>query len=117
MESEKMGLSMEKRIFFTIFVALTVSGFIIICTLGRSVHYHKVQAKLAAISSESAEPLYSVIEYQGGIGVFRRGSLEPYMKIDLPPQLLSEYDREQLRKGIRIYSDEELKQYIEDLSS
>ena len=110
-------MSMEKRIFFTIFIALTFSGVIVICTLGRSIHYHRVQAKIAAAASQVEDPLYTVIDYRGEIGVFRRGRLDPYMVLETDMRLLSEYDREELEKGIYFYSDDELRRYIEDVLS
>ncbi len=112
-----MRSKFDKKIFFTIFTAVTISGFIIICTLGQNLHRQKVESKLEAAASDKPAPLYTVMSDENEICIYRRGSSRPYMVLDFDPMLLSDYDREQLRQGVDIYSDSELRIYIDDISS
>ncbi|HBB71611.1 MAG TPA: hypothetical protein DCZ71_03280 [Ruminococcus sp.] len=107
----------DRRAFFTLFFAVTVSGFIVICTLGQSVHRQRTAAKTAAAENELIEPECVVREYCGRIGVFRGGSEKPSRIIDYDVSLLSEFDREQISKGIVIETESELRQLIEDLAT
>ena len=88
-----------KKIYFTMVTAITVSAFMVICTLGQAVRKKKVR------------------EYGGRAVVFRDGSDEPYIFIDVDMSLLSDMDRQQLSKGISFDTEHELRQFIEDISS
>ncbi len=112
-----MKKDINKRVFYTFFAALTISGFIVICTLGQSIHHEKVESKIAAAVTEPAPPLYTVREYNGKIAVFRLGRDDPYMTVDYEPMLLSEYDRTLLSEGIGFYTEKELKIYLQDIST
>lgn len=105
----------SKKIFFTIFTAVTISGFIVICTLAQTVHHEKIQTKFTA--NEVLQPECIVREYDGKIGVFRGNGDKPYKIIDYDISLLSDYDRKELADGIIIESDEELRKFIEDIST
>lgn len=107
----------NRKIFFTLVSAVTISGFIVICTLGQSLQKQKAEAKSARIVSELEKVEYVVREYEGKLGVFRGESETPYRIIDFNVSLLSEYDREQLADGIVIGSEEELNTFIEDMST
>lgn len=106
-----------KKIYFTVVSAITVSAFMVICTLGQAVRRKKVETRLAAAAIEQEEPEYTVREYGGRAVVFRCGSDEPYIYVDVDMALLSDMDREQLREGISFDTDHELRQFIEDISS
>ena len=105
----------SRKIFFTIFTAVTISGFIVICTLAQTVHHEKIQTKFTA--NEVLQPECIVREYDGKIGVFRGNGDKPYKIIDYDISLLSDYDRKELADGIIIESDEELRKFIEDIST
>lgn len=107
----------DKRIYFTMLTALTVSGFIAICTMGQSVRKYKTDMKLAAAATEQKEPLYTIREYNGRAAVFCRGNSEPFRYADMNLLLLPESDREQLREGIGFENEAELKAYLEDMES
>ena len=107
----------DRRAFFTLLTAVTVSGFIVICTLGQSVHRQRVSAKLAEAAPELIQPECVVREYNVRIGVFRGSSETPARIIDYDVSLLADFDREQLMKGLVIETEEELRQLIEDLAS
>ena len=89
----------------------------VICTLGQAVRKRKVETRLAAAAIEQEAPEYTVREYGGRAVVFRSGSDEPYMFIDVDMPLLSDMDREQLSRGIYFDSENELRRFIEDISS
>lgn len=107
----------DKRIFFTLLTAATVSGFIVICTLGQSVHRQKVAARISVSLPEEGQPKRTVREYDGRIGVFMGESSSPYRIIDYDVSLLSEFDRLALRQGVVIETDYELSRFIEDIAT
>lgn len=109
--------SIDKRIYLIIMLAITISGFIIICTLGQSLHRRRMEAKISDIPQEMPAAVCTVREYDGRIGVFKGESGVPYRIIDYDIRLLSDYDREQLREGLVIESDRELQQLIEDIAT
>ena len=106
-----------KRVYFTIVAALTASGFLTVCTLGQVVRRHRTEARLAAAAIEEGESRFLVRESGGRIAVFRDGGEKPYLLLDMLPSLLSEQDRELLAEGLYFSSEQELRQFIEDISS
>ncbi len=106
-----------KKMYFMLVSAVTVSAFMVICTLGQAVHRKKVETRLAAAAIEQEAPEYTVREYGGRAVVFRSDSEEPYMFIDVDMSLLSDMDRQQLSGGICFDSENQLRQFIEDISS
>lgn len=107
----------DKKVFFTLLSSVTMSGFIVICTLSQSLSFRKAEAKAERSVKELPEPVCIVREYNGKIGVFRGGSETPYMVVDFDTSLLSEADREDIGNGIVMESSEELRHFIEDISS
>ncbi|MGI6403305.1 MAG: hypothetical protein ACOX0K_03590 [Oscillospiraceae bacterium] len=61
--------------------------------------------------------LYMIKEHQGRIAIFARGSEVPELIFDKQLKHLPEYDRIQLKEGIKIYTSEELNARIEDYIS
>ncbi len=112
----KMVQNNAKKIYYTILTAITVAGFITVCTLGQSVRRHKLETKLTAALEQNL-PKYLIREESGRAAVFRNGSEEPYLLLDVDMALLSDYDRALLGDGIYFSSESELRQYIEDISS
>ncbi len=106
---------LDKRIYFTIVTAITVSGFLVICTLGQNVRNDRIESKLQAAALEETEPLYIVREHDGKIALFCRGNPQPFRYLEFNISLLPDFDREQLREGIGLYTDEELWTYIQDV--
>lgn len=111
-----MKKTINRKIFFLVFTAITISGFIVICTLAQNIRSAK-QAKYVATVPEVVQPECIVREYNGKIGIFRGSGDKPYKVIDYDVTLLSEYDREQLSTGMIMESDEELRKFIEDIST
>ncbi|MDO5558279.1 MAG: hypothetical protein Q4F95_01640 [Oscillospiraceae bacterium] len=56
-------------------------------------------------------------EYDGCLAVYRGDAEKPYYVLDTKTEYLNEYDREQVRRGIAVYSETELRRLIEDLTS
>ncbi len=108
---------LDKRIYLILMVAITISGFIVICTFGQSLHRQRLAMKISENPPELPAVECVVREYNGRIGVFKGESAKPYRIIDYDFSLLSEYDREQLTEGIVIESDKELQQFIEDIAT
>ncbi|WP_455529442.1 hypothetical protein [Ruminococcus sp.] len=106
-----------KRIYFTLVAAVTASGFLIVCTLGRTVHKSRVETRVAAASVSEKAREYGVRESGGRASVFRNGEEKPYLLIDIDLALMSDYDRKELSRGIYLENDRELKRFIEDMSS
>ncbi len=61
--------------------------------------------------------LYLLREYEGKVALFAKGSNTPELVFERPVRLLPEYDRIQLREGIKIKTSEELSARIEDFIS
>ncbi len=107
----------DKRVYLTLMLGITVSGFIIICTLGQSVHRQKVAARTSVSTPKLEQPVCIVREYNGKIGVFKGESSVPYRIIDYDISLLSDFDRTELSKGVVMETDYELRRFIEDIST
>ncbi|MDE5764602.1 MAG: hypothetical protein K2I00_06510 [Ruminococcus sp.] len=109
--------SLDRKIYLILMIAITVSGFIVICTMGQSLHRQRLAAKISDVPVELPAAMCTIREYNGRIGVFKGESSVPYRVIDYNFSLLSEYDREQLTEGIVIESERELQQFIEDIAT
>ncbi|WP_295087068.1 hypothetical protein [Ruminococcus sp.] len=112
-----MMYSNAKRIYFTLVVSAAVSGFLIVCTLGRTVYENRVETRLTAASISEKAPEYVVRENGSRAAVFRNGDDKPYLLIDIDLALMSEFDRKEISKGIYLENERELKRFIEDISS
>ena len=113
-----MKRSFDKRIYFIIVTAITVSGFIIICTLGQTVRKERIESGLAAAAPEeddTSAPMFVVREHNGRIALFCYGNSSPFRYLEFNISLLPDFDREQLREGIELYNEEELQTYIQDV--
>lgn len=106
----------NKLIILVIMVAVTI----IIVSLLLSVSSNKEKTAPNqninhSSSTTSIQPIYILKEYNGNIAVYRYGETQP---IDILSEIvyysLPKYDREQLKKGIYIYSEAELQRLIED---
>ena len=60
--------------------------------------------------------LYTLREHDGRIGIFESGNKTPLKILDVYTFTLPEADREALKRGIRVYSDEALLSLIEDFT-
>ncbi|MBE6862572.1 MAG: hypothetical protein E7497_06725 [Ruminococcus sp.] len=105
----------DRKVFYTLVSSAVVSGFIVICTLGQTLHYQKSEAKGERMVKKLPEAEYVVREYDGKLGVFRGNSNTPYRVVEYDASLLSEYDRSQLVQGISLETEAELDTYLEDI--
>ena len=69
------------------------------------------------IATPSTIPAFTVKEYYGHIGIFKKDETTPYHEIDVEVDSLPEADQELLRKGIEVDSQEKLNSIIEDYES
>lgn len=107
----------NRKAFFTLFASVTISGFIVICSLGRTLHQQKIDMKTAAAHAAKTPPAFTITETDGDLCVYKDDNPKPYMVLSFNTSLLSEYDREQLTEGITFKNETELKRFIEDLTS
>lgn len=70
----------------------------------------------AAQPSASAVPraAYTLGEKDGRLALYRSGESAPVAQYDIYTALLPERDAEQLRRGIAVQSEAELRRYLED---
>ena len=108
--------TLDKRIYLMLMTALTISGFIVICTLGQSIHRQKLASRISAAVPD-ATVVCEVREYNGRIGLFKEGSSSPYRIIDYNVALMPDFDREQLQEGVVMETEEELRRFIEDIAT
>ncbi|MBP5581730.1 MAG: hypothetical protein J6X85_08105, partial [Ruminococcus sp.] len=108
-----MTLKNAKKIYFILVAAVTVSGFLMVCTLGQAVRRKKVETRLAAAATEHEEALLFTVRENGGrAAVFRGGEDEPFLYIDIDTALMSDYDRARIAEGIYFTSENSLRQFI-----
>ncbi|SEL62079.1 hypothetical protein SAMN02910353_03025 [Ruminococcus sp. YRD2003] len=108
--------TIDKRIYLMLMTALTISGFIVICTLGQSIHRQKLASRISVTAPEPTV-VCEVREYNGRIGLFKDGSSAPYRVIDYDVALMPDFDREQLREGVVMETEEELRRFMEDIAT
>lgn len=66
---------------------------------------------------DPTEKYYIVKDFYGKIAVFESGGSEPIEITDALTSYLPEYDRQQLKNGVRADSEKELKRLLEDYCS
>lgn len=71
----------------------------------------------ASAPPEGNEFLYQIVDYNGKVSVVRRGEEKPYQVFDTYTNSLPEIDQQELKNGVKIYSDAQLQQAIEDYTS
>lgn len=110
-----MNKIFDKRIYFVFLTAITISGFLVICTLGQTVRQERIESKMEAVALDEPKPLYVAKEHNGKIAIFCWGSSRPFRYLEFNISLLPDFDREQLREGVEFYDEEELETYIQDV--
>ena len=105
-----------RRNYFILMTAAVIAGYIMICSSGQSIHKEKEILKREAAAASEMRVYCTVREADGKLAAYRKNSEVPFMTIDVRTAMLSEYDREQFRQGVDIYSEEELKKLIEDFA-
>ena len=107
----------NRKIFFTLFSSVTISGVIVICSIAQNLRNEKIRAKAPPIVSEVEAAPYVIRKYNNSLAVFRGESNAPFKILDCDFNLLSDADKETLEKGISVSSENELNAFIEDFTS
>lgn len=69
---------------------------------------------LEADTVQASNFAYYLKEVDGKIGAFRTGESTPFYTLTVPPEILPETDRAELKEGIYIEDETRLRQIIED---
>lgn len=105
-----------KKNYFIMLTAAAISAYIVVCTLGQTVHHNKAQQKHEAAAAQEVRPICTVREHEGKLAVYRYGETEPYMTMDVRVSMLPSHDRDRFGEGVDIYTETELKRLVEDFS-
>ena len=109
---------MEKRnAVWILLTALTISLVIVGGSLSLSLRQEKSAAQGTTYSEAATEAGYTMRIADGQVGLFREGSGVPYQKLQVPLNLLSDYDRHALEQGITVSDEAALQRLIEDYFS
>ena len=116
--AEKSGFVLEKRnAVWILLTALTISLVIVGGSLSLSLRQEKSAAQGTTYSEAATEAGYTMRITDGQVGLFREGSSVPYQKLQVPLNLLSDYDRHALEQGITVSDEAALQRLIEDYFS
>ena len=74
-------------------------------------------ASVSASPEDQDSYLYTILDYEGKVTVLKRGEETPCEIFDTYTSSLPEPDQQELKKGVRIYSDRQLQKAIEDYTS
>ncbi len=85
---------------------------ILYMNLSNSIEKQKIKEQIPV-----AQDYYTVKEYDGKVAVYKNNDTVPSTVFDAYTSLLPEQDRELLKQGIRVKTDEELQKVIEDFTS
>ena len=122
---------MSKKAIVTVLLAgMFLSLIILLLTIAYVIKHQQISAERAAdqlappptavsqnVLPTETQITYCLREFDGGLAVFRGDSPDPYKKIEVNLSLMTDEDKELLRKGITAQSEKELKKVIEDFTS
>ena len=122
---------MSKKAIVTVLLAgMFLSLIILLLTVAYVINHQRISAENAADqlrpqTSETAVTIlptetamsYCLKEFGNGLAVFRGDSPDPYMKLNVNLNLMTDEDRVLLKNGITVDSERELKRLIEDFTS
>lgn len=104
------------RVVSIVLMSILIAAVIVLCALAQA-----AQSRKAAGRQEETTTLpqvdYVLGEYDGYLALFRGEQKQPYQILDMPVQLLSDYDRGQIAEGIHVESEQELRRLVEDFAS
>lgn len=108
---------MEKRkILWTLITGAAVSIVIIAGSMTYAVR-QQGGAEEIAVTEPVTEAGYLLRIHDQKLALFRTGSSVPYQYVDMPLNLLSEYDYQQLLTGVTAATEAELRRLLEDYTS
>ena len=88
-------------------------------TVNNKKNYEEENSKPCLITKENCDKntLYELKEYEGNIAIFKSNEKSPYKITSILIKELPEKDREILKKGIKVSSENELNMLLEDYCS
>lgn len=104
------------RVVSIILMSILIAVVIILCALAQVAQSRKA-AQQREIPTTLPQVDYVLGEYDGYLALFRGKQEQPYQILDMPVQLLSDYDRGQIAEGIHVQTEQELRQLVEDFAS
>lgn len=95
--------------------AMTISAVLILGSAAKTVERAKSDAVTRRAAMSEQDPVGFVLgECNGRLALYRENSAKPYKILDMEVYLLPEADREALREGIVVETEEELRKLLED---
>lgn len=104
-------------------ILLTLAGIFLVSliTIGIAYATPADAGESPSVSESAPEPagdeMYLLRAYEGKLAVFTQDLVTPDLVFDVYVRTLPEYDREQLERGVRVGSYEELTKLVEDYIS
>jgi hypothetical protein len=92
-----------------VLTAVVVTGFVVPALRTQ-------QAPVSSAPSDPGEAIYYLGISEGRAAVYDRDRFTVLTRLDTPLRTLPAEDRARLSRGIPVYSEEELQQYLEDYS-
>ena len=90
---------------------------ITVCAAAVSIGLSAREAARAGNEASTPAPVYQLGEFRGRVAVFKYREKIPIEVLEVRLDSLPEYDQNELRKGVYVYSDAELQSRIEDYDS
>ncbi len=107
----------KKKIAWTLLTALAISLVIVAGSMTSAIQQEHGMAQELTTEEPPTESGYLLRIESNQLALFRTGSSVPYQRLDVPLNLLSDYDLEQLQSGIAVGTEAEMRQLVEDLTS
>lgn len=106
----------KRRILWTLLTGIGVSLVIVAGTMAYTAQ--QPGAREMETSDTETQPSGYLLRIDNGqLALFRAGSSVPYQRLDMPLNLLSEYDYAQLEQGVTAETEEEMRRLVEDYTS
>lgn len=99
---KEVDIISKNKVFLYIFLSVTL-----LCVFLVGIFFGKLASPV---------PVYTLSEYDGRLAVFKEGDTSPITVLDTDLNSLPEGDRNKLKNGISVYSEDELHSLIEDFS-
>ena len=111
----------RRHIVYTIITALALSAIIVIVSLAYSIKGQRAEAHRRSLENSVAETQtevgFMLKEFGVELAVFRGSSETPYRLLGISTAVMSDYDKEQLKSGIYVRTEQELNSLLEDYTS
>lgn len=107
----------KKNILYMYIISIAITAVIFIFSLSVSFRNEPTDAETIGTEPVVSSEGYILGEYEGKLALYRTGNDTPYKKLNFMVSMLTEYDRENVMKGIYAETEAELNALIEDLTS